>query len=63
MDIYIYHISKEEREGERHIHRRLGGLNRQVPQPGNRFVSFVRACGRGEAKLRERDVSPVARGR
>ena len=23
-------------------------------QPGNRFVSFVRASGRGEAKLRER---------
>ena len=24
------------------------------PQPGNRFVSFVRASGRGEAKLRGR---------
>ena len=32
-------------------------------QPGNRFVSFVRASGRGEAKLRERargDVVCVA---
>ena len=35
-----------------------------VVQPGNRFVSFVRASGRGEAKLRGRargDESPVAR--
>ena len=35
-----------------------------VIQPGNRFVSFVRASGRGEAKLRERaggDVLCVAR--
>ena len=33
---------------------RLRGCERASPQPGNRFVSFVRASGRGEAKLRGR---------
>ena len=28
-----------------------GGESFVKPQPGNRFVSFVRASGRGEAKL------------
>ena len=31
--------------------RRLGGCLSLRAQPGNRFVSFVRASGRGEAKL------------
>ena len=30
-----------------------------VVQPGNRFVSFVRASGRGEAKLRGRSRADV----
>ena len=29
------------------------GVRTEWPQPGNRFVSFVRASGRGEAKLRD----------
>ena len=32
----------------------VGGVSPLWPQPGNRFVSFVRASGRGEAKLRGR---------
>ena len=40
MYIYIYIYMCMD------IYRRLGGLERQRPQPGNRFVSFVRACVR-----------------
>ena len=29
----------------------VGGVSPSDPKPGNRFVSFVRASGRGEAKL------------
>ena len=42
----------------------VGGEEIAPPQPGNRFVSFVRSSGRGEAKLRGRardDVVCIAR--
>ena len=49
-----------ERATDHGLELEVGG----AVQPGNRFVSFVRASGRGEAKLRERagdDEAPVAR--
>ena len=41
-----------------------GGESFVDPKPGNRFVSFVRASGRGEAKLRgrARDISILVLG-
>ena len=33
-----------------YVYRRSGGKTRSGPQPGNRFVSFVRACVRRRAR-------------
>ena len=43
------------------LRRREGGLERQRPLPGNRFVSFVRASGRAGAREISRYLEGFAR--